>query len=200
MIAMKWKTLIAATVLAWCGFGPQGSAAGLILDSSGQLQGATHVVVGADLYDVEFLDTSCILAFSGCDNAVEDFAFTTVAQATSAAQALLDQVLLDGPDGLFDTDPELANGCSDVRICLFYVPHGFNSSGSVSNRIAYNYAVPGAADLVGIGVIGPGGSMSAVDNSVYARFTLAPIPEPATLGLFVTAVAGLFSARRVGLT
>ena len=74
------------------------------------LTGATNVNVGGVLYDVEFVDGTCINVFSGCDNAAEDFAFSSVEVATSAANALLSQVFVDTPVNgspeLFDTDPD----------------------------------------------------------------------------------------------
>ena len=51
-----------------------------------------------NLYDVQFLDGSCISLFNGCDD-VSDFTFQTQAAAILASQALLDQVLLDGGGG-----------------------------------------------------------------------------------------------------
>jgi hypothetical protein len=59
----------------------------------GQLHGAFGVDVGGTLYNVEFLDGTCIALFNGCD-AVSDFTFQSSALAASASQALLDQVFL----------------------------------------------------------------------------------------------------------
>ena len=58
---------------------------------AGELVGATGVNVGGTVYDVQFVDGSCIDVYGGCDE-VSDFPFTTLADATLAAQALLDQV------------------------------------------------------------------------------------------------------------
>ena len=51
--------------------------------------------VDGSLYDFEFLDGTCVALFSGCDD-ISDFTFSTVAAATLASQALLDQVRLNG--------------------------------------------------------------------------------------------------------
>ena len=101
----------------------------LIVDSNGILLGATGVTVDGAPYDVEFLDGTCVAVFSGCDVA-SDFQFQTQGAAGVAAQALLDQVLLDGPLGQFDSSPALTNDCSRPTLpppyanmpCHVYVP------------------------------------------------------------------------------
>ncbi|HIG00776.1 MAG TPA: hypothetical protein EYQ66_05655 [Myxococcales bacterium] len=84
----------------------------------GQLHGASGVIVDGNAYDVEFLEGSCISLFDGCDD-VSDFTFQTQAAAILASQALLDQALLDGGAGLFDSQPGLTFGCvpSDTPNC-----------------------------------------------------------------------------------
>ena len=83
-----------------------------------ELTGASNVDVGGTLYDVTFEDGTCIEVFSGCNDAAEDFAFTTSANAQLAAQALLDQVFLDpnssggGAPDHFDSIPDKTLGCT----------------------------------------------------------------------------------------
>ena len=81
------------------------SAATILVNANGQLTGATGVNVQGTLYDVSFTDESCVTVYEGCDE-VSDFLFTTQSAATAASQALLDQVFVDGPSGLFDTVPD----------------------------------------------------------------------------------------------
>ena len=75
------------------------------------LIGATDVDLGLlGFYNVTFAGGTCAFNFSGCDSQ-SDFAFNTLANAIVAAQALLDQVLIDNhpltsPTRLFDTDPK----------------------------------------------------------------------------------------------
>ena len=99
--------------------------------STGKLTGANLVNLGNlsgdkdGMYAVEFRGGNCISRFSGCDNPEEDFAFTNAADAAAAAQALLDQVLLDGPAGNFDSDFLLTRGCrpSGSRpYCVIFIP------------------------------------------------------------------------------
>ena len=67
----------------------------LNVDGSGQLTGAQNVDLGSlGFFNVEFVDGTCIALFDGC-NQVADFDFTNEADALLAAQALLDQVLVD---------------------------------------------------------------------------------------------------------
>ena len=76
--------------------GVVGSAnASLIVDGAGNLLGATNATVDGTLYDVEFVEGSCVDVFTGCDE-LADFDFTDAATALLAAQALLDQVWVDG--------------------------------------------------------------------------------------------------------
>lgn len=85
------------------------AAATLITNGSGQLTGATGVIVNGVTYDVEFLDDRCTTIFGGCDS-VSDFDFQNAGDATAAAQALLDQVFT----GQFDSDYSLTFGCPGV--------------------------------------------------------------------------------------
>jgi hypothetical protein len=61
-LLFSFVTLLVSIVLS-----SAASAATLIVDSNGILTGATGVNVGGTLYDVEFVDGSCIALFDGCD-------------------------------------------------------------------------------------------------------------------------------------
>ena len=193
-------TLRAAIVVALLlsAFNSSATAAPILQVVGGELMGATGVDVGGTLYDVAFVDGSCIGQFSGCDNASADFAFTTDSAAFDAALALLDQVFLDGPSGAFDSQPDLTNGCSDYAVCQVWVP--FFTDTSVGVVVAWT-AVNGA------GVDGPvpantltNENFAFDDERVWARFTPAatsvPVPEPTSLLLLGTGVAGLLAKAR----
>ena len=100
------------------------SAVMLQVDATGQLTGATEVDVLGTLYDVEFVDGTCVALFGGCDEA-SDFAFTDQASAEAAAQALLDFVFVDNAMGTFDSDPEMTLGITDSFWGAALVPFDF---------------------------------------------------------------------------
>jgi hypothetical protein len=52
--------------------GAAGASGATLNASGGQILGASGVDVGGTLYDVEFLDGTCIALFSGCDE-VSDY-------------------------------------------------------------------------------------------------------------------------------
>ena len=160
--------------------------------SGGQLLGASGVNVGGTLYDVQFLDGTCVALFSGCDNAAEDFTFPVFADATAAAQALLDQVFFDGPQGNFDTEPELTRGCESTVECQIAIPF---TVGQVKFAINSN----GVVDSDGVAFRDPTDDFTNRADHVYAVFApAAAVPLPATLPLFGTGLAllGLFGWRR----
>ena len=115
LIAGLWLLLAAGTAL---------SAPILIVDVNGKLTGAHNVEVNGILYDVEFRDGTCADLFSGCDNPVTDFPFTTPADAFAAAAALLAQVFVDGTaPALFDSNPALTLGCGTTTVCGVFTPY-----------------------------------------------------------------------------
>lgn len=102
-------------------FSAGGSQAATLDVLDGQLVGASGVNVGGVLYDVQFGDGSCVSLYGGCDQS-SDFTFQTEAQATLAINALLDQVLIDGPDGLFYSYLGNTNGCDIFDGCWIIIP------------------------------------------------------------------------------
>jgi hypothetical protein len=163
----------------------------------GQLFGASNVDVGGVLYDVEFLDGTCIAVYDGCDSN-SDFTFQTVGSASVAAQALLDQVFVDGAPGAFDTDPELSNGCSDTDFCFVDFPFEIAAGAAINVRVAINAAPPLLDSVAGInGAPGSSGvDLSASSQDTWARWSLAvsPVPGPGFLlavGLLIMAVRTL---------
>jgi len=143
---MKWQ---GKHVRAWCFrvlitsllVATSGAQAATLDVVGGQLVGAPAVDVDGALYNVKFLDGTCIAVFNGCDSN-SDFTFQTLASANLAAQALLDQVLVDGAPGAFDTDPELTNGCSDISFCFVNFPYEIAPGAAINVTIAINAAPP----------------------------------------------------------
>lgn len=150
-----------------------GAHAATLNVSGGELLGASGVDVGGNLYDVEFLDGTCIDLFNGCDS-VSDFTFTTMSDAFAAAQALLDQVFIDGAAGPFDTHPELTAGCEDLTICYAFTLYDL-SAPNVTLVAARNGV---SADSTIIGGQLDSSDLVAAPAYVYAAWT--PVPEPST--------------------
>lgn len=163
----------------------------LLVDASGELTGANGVDVGGTLYDVRFVDGSCIALFSGCDS-VADFPFATKAGADEASQALLDQVLL----GVFDDDPARTAGCEQPAGCQILTPYelfaggaGLILSGAINSPVA---------DFVSDVGTTPANDTIGADGSVYAVWTLPPTgtPLPGTLSCLGIGLLGLVLANR----
>lgn len=176
-------------------------AATLVVES-GALIGATGVNVNGTLYDVTFSAGTCETLFSGCDEA-SDLDFTDPGEALDAAQALLDQVFLDGPQGNFDSSPSLTRGCSNPVLCQVYVPHTLNYFGNpdLAQAAAANNAAPTFAN--------PDASVQATiltdrisglqGTDTFALFSLAAsgaVPEPENWLLMVLGFGALGGTMR----
>ena len=159
----------------------------------GLLTGATGVDVGGTLYDVSFRDGTCAIAFDGCEQA--DFAFSTLGQSQVAAQALLDQVFLDGPDGEFDIDPFLTAGCFSSA-CTIRIPYA-RTALAVSSGTAFN-ANNEFGDSVGELGTFISFDLSEDRSGLWAVFTpsAAAVPEPSTWGMMLLGFGAIGLARR----
>jgi len=178
----------------------------------GQLLGASDVNVGGTLYDVQFMDGTCITLFSGCGLSTE-FAFTTHGDAVLASQALIDQVFLDSVDlGLFDSEPSLTNGCAETNLCGVLTPwdvgrigtpgisifivatvHSLNvGSGEAFTDQVFtppfnvplrNHQGPGSLRVLCV--------LPGCDTGVFAVWTPVVVPEPGTALLMGLGLLGL---------
>lgn len=177
-------------------------AAVLVVDG-GILTGAKGVDVGGILYNVEFVDGTCPSLFNGCDEST-DFVFTDIDSALLATAALLDQVFIDGPDGPFDTDPSLTAGCPPVLgSCGVLNPFGigdvpFPSQNSLLTIVTFNNStLDDSATFFEQWRI-DSTDTSLVGGAVFADWQVSPIPIPAAVWLFGSALIGLigFSKRK----
>jgi len=160
--------------------------------SGGILMGATGVDVDGTLYDVSFLDGSCVALFADCDS-LADFTFTDQATADHASQALLDQVFLaEGtPSTAFDTYPPLTFGCEDFTHCYVFTPFMIISPTEILSSFAFN-DVPSGFDYVGGPFhTDPNGDTTLHPEVVYAVWTPSAVPEPTSIVLLTSGLLGL---------
>jgi len=175
------------------------NSATLIVDN-GSLMGASEVDVNGVLYDVSFVDGTCIELFNGC-NENTDFPFTNPANLNdgvllqTAMEALLNQVFIDSPLGNFNSDPALTNGCE--RDCFIGTPLWVSSVGGLGMGVVYN-SQNSNVDSAGSG----GGGFNYDDLSLNIRSTYAVwsqpavVPVPSAVWLFGSGLLGLIGLSR----
>ncbi len=188
---------LTAFIVAVCSVSTAGAVTLTI--NGGQLYGATGVNVGGTLYDVEFLDGSCVNLFGGCK--ASEFTFQTPDTALSAANALLNQVFL----GPYDNTPSLTNGIEFGDYGLILTP--FSSQGSPTGTLSFvrsavaqnnnpNVISDNSAWLVYHQI---SNDESYVPYRTFAKWTaVPPVPLPAGLPLYAAGLGlmGLIGWRR----
>ena len=198
LLSVRKAFALVATITGFLAFSAAPAAAAVLLvDGNGQLTGATGVDVGGTLFDVTFVDGTCAALFDGCDEA-SDFAFNDQATATLAAQALFDQVFIDGPAGNFETNLSSIFGCGSPIFCEALVP--FLTRGSSFDAVAAfnsNFEIFNPIDLREF--ISAQNDLSQLDSNVFASFTeqgVSEVPLPAAAWMFLAGLGGLSAARR----
>ncbi|MGH0031750.1 MAG: PEP-CTERM sorting domain-containing protein [Myxococcota bacterium] len=155
----------------------------------GQLIGASNVLVDGLFYDVQFVDGTCIAVFDGCD-AASDFTFQSDGDAFLASHALHNQVFYDGPQGNFDSAPELTFGCGASDVCNAMTPYALNLYWYANNR---DHEPDDSVAWNGFYVDNKSLSTTTDGYNVWAVWTLVPEPNTA---LLVTVGLVMVSLRR----
>lgn len=189
---MNSKTILFSIALLACA--SANALPTLNIDSNGQILGASGVDVNGTLYDVQFLEGTCVDLFGGCDEAT-DFAFSTESDALAAATALLSSVFIDSSLGNFDLEPGLTNGCSSSTFsCDTLIPHGIGPlGGSIFIGVASNLEIE-SSDSAAAGLGFSELDTFITDIAIYGVFTptdVTNIQEPKTLFLMALACAGM---------
>ena len=179
-LAPKHLLILAAWLST--GFIAVNTQAAVLEVDGGKLKGASGVIVDGKSFEIEFLDASCVDGFDGCDDP-SDFAFNTQAAATLAAQALIDQVFLDGPDGDFDSHPETVVGCDSISACAAVIP----------------FTLIGANDFRGMAASNSRTEPDTVNLSTFlqrdrnfaqlVKFTPSIVPAPLPAAMLASALA-----------
>lgn len=159
--------------------------------AGGKLLGANDINVNGQFYNVEFIDGTCVSIFGGCGS-TSDFDFQTMEAANAASQALLDQVLINVPQGSFDDHPELTSGINYLYMASLYTPYEVRAeNGTVVVTEATNYwGNWNHLDAVTSGVvISPYTNTANNTESVYVRWY--QVPEAPTFVLLACGLAGL---------
>lgn len=183
------RILSVLTVL-FCGLAAwPAQAAMLQVNPSGVLTGALGVNVEGSLFDVRFVDGTCVSAFDGC-NSLSDFDETSSSQALKLGQAMRDQVFVDDPLGDFDTDPSKTLGCESTSFgfCRAYIPYGIQA-GVLRSAITVKNNVGVGGTQVSGGTIGSG---FGGDSVTFARVSPSVVPAPPAAAALLTAI-GVFA-------
>jgi hypothetical protein len=183
---MRYFALLATAFIAL------NANAATFVTSDATILGIRDLELGGALYDVEFVDGTCIDLFSGCDGA-GDFPFNdsgderdpqSAVAAAVAIQALLFQPNLGIVGGVA--------GCDLRANCQIMTPSFFDGRAVVASII-----FPDAGGVRGVPVlrfIDPVDDLSEDPFEVYARWTLVPEPSVAVLLGIGLGLCGLYRA------
>jgi len=168
------------------------TAATTNLDGDGRLTGVSGLAFMGETWEVTLFDGTCVAGFSGCDSVADDFAFSTQGTAEAAMTAFLGVIatdFLNAPDGI--------SGCPTTSNCYFNLPFALKPGNAVVGPSVDVTIGTAGAGFLGLYPLQPGNwgitaDLAGSSQNVYLQFTTAaPVPLPATLPLFASAVGML---------
>jgi hypothetical protein len=190
------KKLLRLLVAMWFGIALEAVAGiypvELVLDGSGKLAGAKNLLVEGNFYDVAFVDGTCASVFRGCDSP-KDFQFQDSFYARAATQVLFNHVLT----GIYDSDPTRTAGCSFGLLCAVVTPfYTSTTDDSMFWVMAFNGEDIRVADAIESSGNARRSLLDFTNEIAYVWAVWSPaesatVPEPASLGLVLGALAML---------
>lgn len=190
------KRVLRLFVAMWLGIALE-AAAGihpveLLIDGNGKLAGARNLLVEGNFYDVSFVDGTCASVFSGCDSP-SDFQFQDSFLGTAATRALFEHVLT----GVYDSDPTRTAGCSFGLLCAVTTPYYTSvNNDSLLWVLAFNGEDVRLADKIELSGNARRSLLDFTNEPAYVWAVWSPadratVPEPASLGLVLSALVML---------
>lgn len=160
--------------------GAAACAAPVLQTSNGTLMGVAGLDYQGQKYNVSFQDGSCEQLFNGCDSS-SDMPFTDpfVAQA---AMSLLMQTIVDSPQGNFDSQPGLINGCGSPVQCLIQTPYELSDVIGQVKIAVFNNADIEANDWASWGATWLKDSHAPYATLTYALWQVADCRSPTEPG------------------
>ena len=169
------------------------------IDDNGKLKGAFNVAVAGTLWDVVFQDGTFGSVFP--DSAAIDI--RTLDEALEFTTALESGVFVDIAtlEFMFDSKPELTNGCSEIHECLILTSYGIaeGAPGDRERKVGFfgNFFLEGG-DRVRSRLFPTEKDVSIDERVVYAQWNkqhITEVPSPSTISIFALGIMGLASRR-----
>jgi hypothetical protein len=174
------------------------NASVILVTQGDQLIGADNVNVNGVLYDARFVEGTCEEVYGSCIQS--SFTFTDSPTAFAASEALVNDVFVDGPAGMFDSSPILTLGCDIADRCDALTPYSLSDVGVLvtSGRSGFIES----QDFAGFKtVLFTDPDTRTLFNDVYVTWTLSSatppveVSAPSILTIFVLALIGLGASR-----